>query len=264
MMRERCTLPRKSIFQIRNSPIISRVKIIPSDFATASAPGVKSRNNQQYLICQSAFFLRTNTVKRYKAPHSLLIHEGDKMKFILTTLPVFLIACSGDKESDSAIIEETFTPTEGIWKFEDLSYDEDNCNFANTPLFSVSAFESLEYTLTNISDTEVQFVDTNDYTFDCTRDAEVVSCPSTIVNDVTTYNDADNNPVLDEQGNPVDPDATNTITTEFVTTFSADVGTLSATLSGSCEGADCDAVYESYGATANPCSSSLSGVIRLQ
>ena len=184
---------------------------------------------------------------------------------LIFALPILLLGCNAEKETDSAITEEPFAPTEGTWKFEGLSYGEDGCNFASNPLFSVETLEARDYTLTNVSETEVRFVDDNEYTFECTRAGQQVTCPNTLVIDITTYNDADGNAVVDEQGNPVDPDATNTINTEFVSTYSTSaVGTLSASLTGSCEGADCEVVYQSFGVTDNPCYSSLSGQTLLQ
>lgn len=196
------------------------------------------------------------------------------MKPIYLTLPIVLLACTPDKgldtasnnDSDTATeTAESIVPTLGDWKFSELEYSQDACNFNLSELYSVAAFESNVYTLTEVTDTQVQYVDLFDITFDCDRDGSVITCPSTFTFAFETYNDEEGNPVVDEDGNLVAPDATNTINTEFVTTFSsAELGSLSATLTASCEGEDCQKIYADAGVSDNPCSSSLSGKTSLQ
>ena len=188
------------------------------------------------------------------------------MKPIYFTMPIVLLACSPDKGSDTATeTADVVLPALGNWKFSELEYSQDGCNFNSTAIYSVAAFESNVYTLTEVTDTKAHYVDLFDLTFNCDRDGNVITCPSTFTSAIATYNDEEGNPVVDEDGNPVAPDATNTINTEFVTTFSsAELGTLSATLTASCEGEDCATIYEDAGVLDNPCASSLSGKTSLQ
>ena len=89
---------------------------------------------------------------------------------------------------------------------------------------------------------------------------QTLECSTTMTNDVDTYNDSDGNPVVDENGETVDPDATITSEGVIAVTFSdAETGTYVATVTGTCEGADCDPVQESLGANGNPCTSEISG-----
>gem|GEM_PF-5563418 len=184
------------------------------------------------------------------------------MTFLTPLLTMLVLGCS-DKTSDSA--EDTLTPTEGEWRFSELAYTDDACNLADTAFYSTASFESNVYTLTNLSDTEVSYVDNYDIVFDCTRNGSVITCPNSFTGAVESYNDQDGNVVVDDNGNPVVPDATNTIETLFISTLtSADAGTLSATITTTCEGEDCALVWESAGVMDNPCSSSLSGNTSLQ
>ena len=174
-------------------------------------------------------------------------------------LPLFTTMSCTDKTSDA------LTPTEGEWRFSELAYTDDACNLADTTFYSTASFESNIYTLTNVSDTEVSYVDNYDIAFDCTRDGSVIACPNSFTGPVESYNDQDGNVVVDDNGNPVVPDATNTIETLFITTLtSADAGTLSATITTTCEGEDCALVWESAGVIDNPCTSNLSGNTSLQ
>ncbi len=195
------------------------------------------------------------------------------MKLVCFTLPIIFLACSPDKQVDTASdtgvddgdTSQDIVPTLGDWKFSELVYSQDACLFNLSELYSVAAFESNVYTLTEVTDTQAQYVDLFDITFSCDRDGNVITCPSTFTFAFDTYNDEDGNLVVDEDGNPVAPDATNTINTEFVTTFSSsELGSLSATLTASCEGEDCQSIYAEAGVSDNPCSSSLSGKTSLQ
>lgn len=196
------------------------------------------------------------------------------MKPFYFTLPIFLLSCSPDKELDTAShtgsdtateAEESIIPTLGDWKFSELEYAQDACNFNLTEAYSIAAFESNVYTLAEVSDTQVQFIDLYDVAFNCGRDGNTITCPSTFTVAPETYNDEEGNPVVDEDGNLVAPDATSTIDTDFVMTFSsAELGSLSATLTASCEGEDCQRIYADAGVSDNPCSSSLSGKTSLQ
>ena len=182
--------------------------------------------------------------------------------FLFSLFSTLVLSCS-DKTSEST--EDALTPTEGEWRFAELAYTDDACNLADTAIYSTASFESNVYTLTNVSDTEVMYVDNYDIVFDCTRDGTVITCPNAFTGAVESYNDQDGNVVLDDNGNPVVPDATNTFETLFITTLSsADAGTLSATITTTCEGEDCALVWESTGVMADPCTSKLSGNSSLQ
>ena len=192
------------------------------------------------------------------------------MKTIYFTVSIVLFGCSSEKQVDSTTdtaVEpaEIISPTLGDWKFSALEFSEDACNFDLSELYSTTAFEANVYTLTEVTDTQVQYVDLYNITFACDRDGNVITCPSTFTFALETYNDEEGNLVVDEDGNAIPPDATNTITTEFVTTFTAaESGTLRATMTASCEGEDCEGIYADAGVTDNPCSSSLSGITTLQ
>ena len=204
-----------------------------------------------------------NLVKiQYEYGH---FYIGEFMSLFYCIISTMLLGCS-EKQTDTAAEDVgTIEPTLGDWKFSALAYSQDACFFDLSELYSVAAFESNVYTLTEVSETQAKYVDLYGITFDCAREGNVVTCPSTFTFAFETYNDENGDPVVDEEGNPVAPDATNTITTEFVTTFSApDQGTLSATLTASCEGQDCEGIYSQAGVTENPCTSLLSGSTSLQ
>lgn len=190
------------------------------------------------------------------------------MNHINFTFLLLLVACSSDKQLDTAsevATQEPIEPTIGDWKFSDLEYTQDDCNFNMSELYSVSSFESNVYTLTEVSATQAQYVDQFGTTFDCDRYGNVVSCPSMFTFALETYNDENGEPVVDEEGNPVAPDATNTVNTEFVTTFSsAELGALNATLTASCDGEDCARIYADAGVTENPCTSFMTGITSIQ
>ena len=192
------------------------------------------------------------------------------MKIIYFTLSIVLFGCSSEKQMDSAADtavdpEEIISPTLGDWKFSALEFSEDACNFDLSELYSTTAFEANVYTLTEVTDTQVQYVDLYNINFACDRDGNVITCPSTFTFAFETYTDEEGSLVVDEDGNPIPPEATNTINTEFVTTLtSAESGTLRATMNASCEGQDCEGIYAAAGVTDNPCSSSLSGISTLQ
>ena len=189
------------------------------------------------------------------------------MKALNIALPLLLISCTADKQTDTAadITDVAPTPTLGDWTFTNLVYSEDSCNFGSNEVYSVASFEANVYTLLSLTDSVAQYVDANGLEFTCSVDGAVITCPSTFTYNFESFNDENGEPVVDEDGNPVDPDATNTITTNFVTTLStAESGTLSATLSATCEGEDCEQVFANAGATENPCSSTLSGDTSLQ
>ena len=192
------------------------------------------------------------------------------MKISTIFLPIALLACSAEKETDTSSdatphTEDAIDPILGDWKFSELVYTEDGCNFDQTEVYSIAAFEANVYTLTEVSDTQAHYVDINGIEFNCVRDGLAITCPSTFSFATESYNDENGDLVVDDQGNPVAPDASNTITTEFITTMSsAELGTVNASLSISCEGEDCQSVFADAGIAENPCSSTLSGITSLQ
>ena len=180
------------------------------------------------------------------------------MKYLLLPLVALAVACNSDKETDSA--ESAFAPTEGSWSPDDSAYGDDGCNLASNPVFSIAAVDAIVYTLTLTSETTGTLAIAGADPFDCTLADMTMTCSTTLTNDVTTYNDADGNPVVDENGEEVDPDATLNSEGVITVTFTdGENGTYVATVTGLCEGADCDAVQQSMGADANPCVSEVSG-----
>ena len=185
------------------------------------------------------------------------------MKYFIVPLMALAIGCSSDKDADSA--ESAFLPTEGNWSPNDSAYREDGCNLASNPVFNVAAVDAIVYTLALTSDTTGTITIADGDPIDCTLSDMTMTCATQLVNDVSTYNDADGNPVVDDNDEPVDPDAT--ITSDAVITVSftdSENGTYIAAVTGLCEGADCDPVQESLGANANPCESEISGDFEME
>ena len=78
--------------------------------------------------------------------------------------------------------------------------------------------------------------------------------------EVEQYNDLDGNLVVDENGDPVDPDAARIIDLIAVATFTdANTATYSATLFADCSGADCDAIAYDWNIAEIPCTSEYLG-----
>ena len=134
------------------------------------------------------------------------------MKGLFLVLFTAAIGCGGEKDEESTDdttsvttdTQEDFAPTEGSWSFDDSEYTNDDCTFSSNPAYTVDVLDALVYTLTNTSDTVVTM--TNDVgTLDCTRDGMELSCETQVQeNELTTYNDADGNPVVDENGEEVE------------------------------------------------------------
>ena len=184
------------------------------------------------------------------------------MKFGLI-LPVLaaMVACSGDKDSGTET-EEAFAPTEGAWSYGDSAYANDNCNFSDNPLYNTDILDALVFTLANESDEVMTLTSQAGTAFDCTRDEMNATCTNTNEMDISSYNDADGNPVVDAEGNEVDPDATATVTLTAAVVFSdSETASYTATIEATCAGTDCPVVLDSLGVTDNPCTSDLSGSI---
>ena len=82
---------------------------------------------------------------------------------------------------------------------------------------------------------------------------------------MTTYNDENGEPVVDDEGNPVDPDAVASLDFQADVLFAdSESATYTAKIEGKCEGADCEVVMSSLGISDNPCTSDLSGSILFQ
>ena len=177
------------------------------------------------------------------------------------TLPVlaFLAACGGDKE------EETFTPAEGNWSYDGSEYANDGCNLQSNPIYSTDVLDAIVFSLANTSETVMTLTSDAGANFECTRDGTSATCEDSIVTEVNTYNDSDGNQVVDENGDPVDPDAVATLAYVATITFTdAETASYTASLDGTCEGADCGVVLTSLGIEEAPCSSELSGDILYQ
>ena len=180
------------------------------------------------------------------------------MKHYLIPLLALTIACNGDKETDSA--ESAFAPTEGSWSPDDSAYTDDGCNLTGNPVFSTAAVDAVVFSLSLTSATAGTVTVADMDPIDCTLDDMIMTCTTSLTNDVATYNDAEGNPVVDENGEEVDPDAVLTTGAVFTVTFTdSETGTYTSTVDVSCEGADCAGVQESNGVSAYPCSSTVAG-----
>ena len=185
------------------------------------------------------------------------------MKLYLLPLLALAIACNGEKETDSA--ESAFVPTEGAWSPDGSEYGDDGCNLAGNPVFSTAAVDAVVFTLALTSDTTGTVTLADGDPIDCTLADMTMTCTTTLTNDVASYNDADGNPVVDENGEEVDPDAILTTGAEFVVNFTdSETGTYTSTVNVSCEGADCSGVQTSNGVSEYPCSSTVTGDFELE
>ena len=175
------------------------------------------------------------------------------------------IACGEDEKGTDSGVEETFTPTEGSWSYDGSEYSDDNCNLVNNPLYNPTILDALVFQLSNTSDTVLTFTSEAGTSFECTRDGTSAVCVNGIETDVTTYNDENGEPVVDDEGNPVDPDAVASLDFQADVLFAdSESATYTAQIEGKCEGADCEVVMSSLGISDNPCTSNLSGSILLQ
>lgn len=186
------------------------------------------------------------------------------MNFLISIIASGFFACNAEKETDSGVAD-AFTPTEGSWSYDGSEYSNDGCNLVSNPLYNPTILDALVFQLSNTSETVLTFTSEAGASFDCTREGKNAVCVNSLETDVTTYNDADGNPVVDEEGNPVDPDAVATLSFEADVTFEDAVrATYTSTIDGTCEGADCEAVLNSLGISDNPCRSDLSGNVLYQ
>lgn len=188
----------------------------------------------------------------------------NNMNFLISMIIGTFLACSEEKESDTGVVD-SFAPTEGSWSYDGSEYSNDGCNLVGNPLYNPTVLDALVFQLTNSSDSVLTFTSEAGAGFDCTRDGTTAVCVNSLETDVTTYNDAEGNPVVDDDGNPVDPDAVATLSFEADVIFEDAVSaTYSAKIDGTCDGADCEPVLESLGIMDNPCRSDLSGRVLYQ
>ena len=200
------------------------------------------------------------------------------MKCFYFMLPIFFLACSSEKQVDtaetqedtasdsSAVPDEVFLPAFGNWMYSELAYTEDNCTFNAAPnnRYSISTVGSIVYDLVEIAEEYVVFFESITYsTIVCSRDGNVITCTQSDA--ITWYAyDENNNIIYDENDNPVFIDATSTLHADFVVTLSSvELGSLNATITMSCDGQDCDEFNSELGIT-NPCSSTITGIMSLQ
>ena len=173
----------------------------------------------------------------------------------LLILPL-LFGCTGDDKETG--MEEAFAPTEGSWSFSDAEYPSDECNMNGNVATSPDIVNALVFTLENTSGSEYTLSNAAGLSFDCTLTDMAFNCSGGSENELESYSDADGNEVVDEDGNPIDPEATTSINFSVVVTFSdADTASMVADYTGSCDGADCETVLSGLGITANPCASQL-------
>ena len=185
--------------------------------------------------------------------------------FFISIIVGSFIACGEEEKGTDSGVEETFTPTEGSWSYDGSEYSDDNCNLVSNPLYNPTLLDALVFQLSNTSDTVLTFTSEAGTSFDCTRDGMSAVCVNGIETDVTTYNDENGEPVVDDEGNPIDPDAVASLDFQADVLFTDSEGaTYTAKIEGKCEGADCEVVMNSLGISDNPCTSDLSGSILFQ
>jgi hypothetical protein len=185
-----------------------------------------------------------------------------KLQYFLL-LPV-VFGCTGT-EKETGIEMEAFAPSEGNWSFGETAYSTDECNLANNAATTTAIIDALVFTLANVSETEVTLTNAAGIDYSCSLDGMVLTCETTSETELENYTDLDGNEVTDEEGNPVDPDATTTSTLQAVATFTdANTATYSATYTGECSGADCDVILTGLGIATSPCSSEYGGTFTLQ
>ncbi len=185
----------------------------------------------------------------------------------------FSFGCSGaDKDTGTADTgtadtgaAESFAPTEGSWSFGETEYTNDGCNLANNAATSPTVIDALVFTLASVSETEMTLTSAAGAEFNCTLEDMSLTCTSSSETEIETYNDLEGNVVTDDDGNPVDPDATRITDIQAVATFTdAETAVYAATVEADCSGADCDALATDWGISEIPCTSDYSGTFTLQ
>jgi len=178
------------------------------------------------------------------------------------------VGCNGsekDTGTEDTGTAEAFAPTAGSWSFGDTEYATDECNLENNAASSPTVIDALIFTLANVSETELTLTNPAGLEYTCSLDGMTMTCDTSSETEIETYNDLDGNVVIDTDGNPVDPDATRTISIQAVGTFTdSDTATYAATVTGDCAGADCDELATDWGISEMPCTSTYSGTFTLQ
>ena len=198
--------------------------------------------------------------------HSTLLISiyGDIMNVQNTFIFLSLFVGCGGADKDTGT-EEAFSPTAGNWSFGDTEYSTDECNLANNAATSPAIIDALIFTLTNVSETELTLTNASGIEYTCTLDGMTMTCETSSEAEIETYNDLEGNVVTDEDGNPVDPDATRVISLQAIGTFTdANTSTYTTTVTGDCTGEDCALLASDWGITEMPCTSTYSGTFTLQ
>lgn len=164
-----------------------------------------------------------------------------KRTFGLTLLA--LMAC-GDKDDTGAVAD--FVPTEGAWSYSGLSYITDECGLEAT--FSPAALEAIVWTLT-LTDDGMELDTSAVDPVACVLDGMDFTCDVSLSVEVSEWPEG--------SANKGDPDVTTESQGTVLGTFSDEEnGSLTFSLTNTCEGADCEAFLAEQGAV-SPCSTEL-------
>ena len=157
-------------------------------------------------------------------------------------LPLLMVMACGDK-SDTAV---DFSPAEGSWSYSNLAYTMDECGLEAD--FSAEALEVIVWTLT-LTDDGMDLAAPALDPVSCTLDGMDFTCDVTLTVEASEWPDG--------SANKGDPDVTTQSLGTVLGTFSdEETGSLTFSVTSTCEGADCEAFLADQGAT-SPCTTEL-------
>ena len=165
----------------------------------------------------------------------------------ILALTSLLCGCEGTTENTDTNVPD-FQPLSGLWGYDNLSYDDDECNFE--PSFPVATLEAIQLTMA-ITDQGYSMASAlTDDPVECVMTGMDYICEISSTTEQTEWPEG--------SSNTGDPDATTTAAMTASGTFSdAETASFTAVVDVSCEGADCDAYAADQGAI-SPCSSGMS------
>ena len=161
----------------------------------------------------------------------------------------FTLACNGDQsDSGDATGDDSFAPMEGTWSWANGSYESDECGIET--LTPVSVLEAFVWTL-SWTDDGFDLTTTVGDPISCQLSGMDMTCSSPMEVELDEWPEG--------SGIEGDPDVvfvgTNDVAGVFV---DEQTSSGSATISGVCEGTDCEAYLEALGAS-TPCTSVFVG-----
>ena len=166
---------------------------------------------------------------------------------LMTTLTISM-ACNGDQTDSGDSTDDAFAPMEGEWSWANGSYESDECGIET--LFPTSVLEALVWTLTG-SDGGFDLATTVGDPITCELSGMEMSCSTPLDLEIDEWPEG--------SGIDGDPDVAFNGTSDISGLFvDEQTSTATATISGVCEGADCEAYLEALGGT-TPCSAVYSG-----